>query len=147
MLRSRSLLSADHNRSTHLTLPEHTWLGSEHFLLVTTLGALIASAPLSMSGQADNPTGSGQPASNQAQICDGTKLSDPHQLSLGIAKPQSSDEGTDIPEQQSSSQGSLESTSGNVRLPEVRSSSSTTQEQVLLCKKKKSGMEPVGPVD
>jgi hypothetical protein len=147
MLRSRSLLSADHNRSTHSTLPEHTRLGSEHFLLLTTLGALIASAPLSMSGQADNPTGSGQRASNQAQICDGTKLSDPHQLSLGIAKPQSSEEGTDVPEQQSTSQGSSESTNGDVRLPEVRSSSFTTQEQVLLCKKKKSGTEPVGPVD
>lgn len=147
MLRSRSLLFADHNRSTHSTLPEHARIGSEHFLLITTLGALIASAPLSVSGQADNPTGSGQRTSYQAQICDGTKLSDPHQLSLGIAKPQSSEEGTDVPEQQSTLQGSSELTNGDVRLPEVRSSSSTTQEQVLLCKKKKSGTEPVGPVD
>jgi hypothetical protein len=146
MLRSRSLLSADHNRPTHSTLPERTRLGSEHFLLLAALGALIASAP-SVSGQADNPTGGGQRASSQAQICDGLKHSDPHQLSLAIAKPQSFDEGTDAPEQQSTSQGSSELTNGDVRLPEVRSSSSTTQEQVLLCKKKKSGTEPVDPVD
>jgi len=146
MLRSRSLLYADHNRPTHSTLPEHARLGSEHFLLLTALGALIASAP-PMLGQADNPTGGGQRTSSQAQICDGLKSSDPHQLSLAIAKPQLSDEGTDVPEQQSTSQGSSELTNGDIRLPEVRSSSSTTQEQVLLCKKKKSGTEPVSSVD
>jgi hypothetical protein len=139
------LVSVDHNRPTHSTLPEFTRLGSEHFLVLTALGALIASAP-SMLGQTDNPTG-GPRASSQAQICEGTKPSDSHQLSLAIAKPHSSDEGTDVSDQQSTSQGSSELTNGDVRLPEVRSSSSTRQEQVLLCKKKESGTEPVGPVD
>jgi hypothetical protein len=146
MLRSRSLLSTDHNRSIPSTLTERTRLDSEHVLLLIALGALLASPP-PMSGQTDNPGSGSQQASNQAQICDGTKVRDPHQLSLAIAKPQSSEEGTDVPEQQSTSQSSSELTNGDVRLPEVKSSSSATQEQVLFCKKKKSGSEPGVPVD
>jgi hypothetical protein len=137
MLRSRSLLCADD------TLPTPSIL-SEHFFLLVAMGALIAS-PASVSGQTDNPSDGSKQADPQAQICDGLKQSDPHHLSLSMAKPQSPKEGPSVAEQQSALQGSSELTGEAVRLPEITSSSRITQEEVLRCKKNTT--EPVRPDD
>jgi len=138
MLRSRSLLCADD------TLPTLSIL-SEHFVLLVALGVLIASPP-PVSGQTDNPSDSSKQAIPQAQICDGLKQSDPHRLSLSMAKSQSSDDGPSVAEQQPASQGSSEVLGEDVRLPEVTNSSRVTQEEALRCKKK-SMTEPMRPDD
>lgn len=139
MLRSRSLLCADDTLPTPST-------PFEHLFLLAALGVLIASPP-SLSGQTDSPPDSSKPANPQAQICDGLKQSDPHRLTLSVAKPQSPNEGPGVAEQQPGSQGSSELAGEDVRLPEVTSSSRMTPEEVLLCKKKKNTTEPVRPED
>jgi hypothetical protein len=146
MLRSVSLLSGDDSHQIPTSLTAQIRLGCEHFLLLTSFGVLIALAPCA-SGQADNSSGSGQHKNSQPQICDGQKLSDTHPLSLALAKPRSTDEEMSGAEQQSVSQGSSESTSVDVSLPEVQRSSSAKQEQGLLCKKTKNASEPGRPDD
>jgi hypothetical protein len=150
MLRSVCLLSWDDDNPTYPNLPAHIRLGYEHFLLLASLGTLIASAPFT-SGQTNQSSGAGERSDPQAQICDAQKQSDAHTLSLTIAKAQPSDEGMSVVEQQSASQGSSESTSkdvgdvGDVGLPQVQRSSSAKQEP--LCKKTESASEPGHPDD
>lgn len=141
MLRSISLLSVDDRHQIPTFLTAQIRLGCGHFLLPASFGMLIALAPCA-SGQADNSSGSGQYTNSQPQICDGQKFSDTHPLSLAIAKPRPTDAEMSVAEQQSASQGSSESISADVSLPEVQRSSSAKQEQELLCKKTKNASEP-----
>ena len=141
MLRSVSLSSGSVGRPTPSILAAQIKRGCEHFLLLASFGALIASASC-VSGQTDDSSGAGRHANPQAKICDGQKQSDAHRLSLAIAMVQASDEGMSAPEQQSASQVNSESTSKDVGLQEVQRSSSAKQEQEPLCKKTKSAGEP-----
>jgi hypothetical protein len=138
MLRSRSLLCADDTLATPSTL-------YEHFVLLAALGVLIASPP-PVSGQTDNPSESSKQANPQAQICDGLRQGDPHLPSLSIAKPHSPDDGPSVAEQQSAPQSSSEPTGEAVQLPEIKSSSRVTQEEVLRCAKPNM-TKPVQPDD
>jgi hypothetical protein len=141
MLRSRlSLCVNDRHPEPFTTLPWCIRDRRERFLLLAALGGLIWSAP-TLSGQTNGSSSEDQRANSQVQICDGLKNSNPHQLSLGPNKEQSTDTEAGTTEQQSSSQSSSESTYKNLNLPQDNLSSSATQDQELICKRKKSGTE------
>jgi hypothetical protein len=149
MLRSKPLLSPDHHYQSTSTVSFLIRLDFDHFLFLAAIAGLIALAPCVASAQTDNSSGSAVQANSKPQICDGLNHDDSHELSLGLRKARSSDEGADEAEQQAGSQVSPESKGGDVRLPELKNSSSAAPEQVLLCKKKKTSAEAdtAHPVD
>jgi hypothetical protein len=146
MLRSRLSLSMnDRHPEPFITLPRCIRGCRERFLLLAALGGLIWSAP-TLSGQSNGSSSEDQRANSQVQICDGLKHN-PHQLSLGLNKEESTNTEANTTEQQSVSQSSSESTDKNLNLPQDHLSSSATQEQELICKRKRSGAELALPRD
>jgi len=139
MLRSRLLLPAEDNRKPSVDRI-CVWLGCERMLCLTALGIVLA--PLPLTGQTDSLPGSDRPASPQSQICDSPQQSDPHNLSLTFTKTPFSNEGTGAVKQQLASPGSAESLDQDLKLPEVKRSSSAPQAEEPICKKNEKETEP-----
>ena len=140
MLRSRLLLCAKEGRAASLIFPGCMRIGYESFLLLVAFGVLVSSTPI-LSGQADSASSKDEQANPQLKICDGLKSSDPHALSLGINKGEGTGVEASVAEQQPALQSGSESSGKDLSLAQDKLSSSATQEQGLLCKKKKGGTE------
>jgi len=140
MLRSISLLTLDPSQRVPAAGHADIHPGSYHLLILATLAAFVAAAT-HVSAQTDQASASSQETNSQAQICDGLNHGGANALSLTIRKTGTSTEGNDEAEQQTASQVSSESKSGDARLPELKNSGSEKQDQVLLCRKKKTGTE------
>jgi hypothetical protein len=140
MLRSISLSFSNGKHSTSLPFPEGLRSGYEYFLLLAASWALVSSSPVLL-GQTGSSSSENQPLNPQAQICDGFKQDDPHKLALGVNKGEPVNAEAVDAEQPNASQSTSELKVKDLGLPQDKLSSSATQEQGLLCKKKKNGTE------